>query len=102
MSDMIISDTIFSIILFRLQRFAIGHGISLLSGGYCFGVGVMVSLLYVLGQWHTLNPELIISAIGTHKNKAKSLIILSGISPGAVDLFVFIFSRYFLMTAGLN
>ena len=35
-----------------------GRSISLFSGGNCFGVGVIVSLLYDLGQWPTLSPVL--------------------------------------------
>ena len=78
-----------------------GLSISLFSGGYCLGMGVIVSFLYILGQWPTLRPVLIISATGTHKNRAYSLIILAGMSPGAVDLLVFIFFRYLLTSCGL-
>ena len=96
MSDMTSSEMIVSMILFRLQRLEIGLSISLSSGGNCFGVGVMVSLLYTLGQWPTLRPEFMMSDTGTDMNGANSLMILAGMSPGAVDLLVFIFWRYFL------
>ena len=42
------------------------------------------------------------SAMGTQRNKENSLITLAGMSPGAVDLLVFIFCRYFLIMCGLN
>ena len=96
MSEITISQMIFSIILFRLGRLDIGLSISIDSGGYCLGIGVMVSFLYIFGHWPTDRPVLMMFAIGIQIEKANSLIIFAGISPGAVDLFVFIFWRYFL------
>ena len=92
---------IFSIILFRLGRLDIGLSISIDSGGYCLGIGVMVSFLYIFGHWPTDRPVLMMFAIGIQIEKANSLIIFAGISPGTVDLFVFIFWRYFLISCGL-
>merc|ERR1712212_841558 len=89
---------IFSIILFRLGRLDMGLSISIDSGGYCLGIGVMVSFLYIFGHWPTDRPVLMMFAIGIQIKQANSLIIFAGISPGAVDLFVFIFWRYFLIS----
>ena len=102
MSEMTISDTIFSMILFRLHKFAIGRSISAVSGGNCFGVGVIVSLLYCFGQLPRFSPELTTSENGTHNSEANSLRILAGMSPGAVALLVLIPSRYFFICCGLN
>ena len=101
MSEITISQMTFSIILFRLGRLDIGLSISIDSGGYCLGIGVMVSFLYIFGHWPTDRPVLMMFAIGIQIKQANSLIIFAGISPGAVDLFVFIFWRYFLILCGL-
>ena len=100
-SDITISDKIFSKILLKLQRFAIGRSISLVSGGNCFGVGVIVSFLYNLGHCPLLNSELTMSQKGTHKSDANCFMILAGMSPGGVDLFVLMDWRYFLIWYGL-
>ena len=52
--------------------------------------GVIVFLLYDLGQWPAMSPVLIMLETGIHRKREKSLIIFAGMSPGAVDLFVFI------------
>merc|ERR1712208_259843 len=78
-----------------------GLSISIDSGGYCLGIGVMVSFLYIFGHWPTDRPVLMMFAIGIQIKQANSLIIFAGISPGTVDLFVFIFWRYFLVSCGL-
>ena len=79
MSVITISQMIFSIILFRLGRKDIGLIISIDSGGYCLGIGVMVSFLYIFGHWPTDRPVLMMLAIGMQIKQANSLITFVGV-----------------------